>query len=344
MDKLPATPDSNETVVPWNVRESILSAGFISADALGKWQPALDFNNANLASKRARDASDYHLAYTAFNDYSPLIELDRFDDADRLLVYCQQVFEHHNDLDQLGNVFSARARLEDARGNPAAALGFEQTAIRYHYLRSEPRDVATDHHNLANFLWRPGTGTAAQRAHRLAAALICQLTGMTHNLTTVCRALADELRQDSGQRLPGTLEEVIAVAEQTEGVRLGELLAALQPDTQATADTLAQILRTAASMDSDQDDIQRSLQQWEPVIAATVAAADGDAEAAAQLAPAPDEFAQDQDWAALAAMLRRILDGERGEGLLEGLDPVDTAITAQVLTRLTPPPASQEGS
>ena len=37
---------------------------------------------------------------------------------------------------------------------------------------------------------------------------------------------------------------------------------------------------------------------------------------------------------ALAAVLRRILDGERGEPLLDGLDPVDTAIAREVLTRL----------
>ena len=42
-------------------------------------------------------------------------------------------------------------------------------------------------------------------------------------------------------------------------------------------------------------------------------------------------------------MLRRILGGERGEGLLDGLDPVDTAIAGQILNRLAdgeqePPP------
>ena len=44
-------------------------------------------------------------------------------------------------------------------------------------------------------------------------------------------------------------------------------------------------------------------------------------------------------------MLRRILDGERGDGLLDGLDPIDTAIAGQVLARLTPSSAAprQEG-
>ena len=40
------------------------------------------------------------------------------------------------------------------------------------------------------------------------------------------------------------------------------------------------------------------------------------------------------DWAALATVLRRILDGERGESLLNGLDPIDTATVRETLARL----------
>ncbi len=98
---------------------------------------------------RSRDASTWELAYIGYNDYGPLIRLGRLEDADRLLAHCQQVFEDHNDLDQLANVFTARASLENARGNVAGALVFERTAIRYAYLRREPEDVAIDHHNLA---------------------------------------------------------------------------------------------------------------------------------------------------------------------------------------------------
>ena len=129
------------------------------------------------------------------------------------------------------------------------------------------------------------------------------------------------------------------MAEQTEGVHLDRLITALQPDRQAVADTLAEILRTAADTDPGQDPaIQDHLQRWEPVIAATVAAAGGDSDAAAQLTPVLDQLAQDQDWAALAAVLRRIIGGDRDASLLEGLDPIDTAITGQVLARLAQPP------
>jgi hypothetical protein len=83
----------------------------------------------------------------------------------------------------------------------------------------------------------------------------------------------------SGTGLALRMVEVSRAAERTDGVRLGELLTALEPDAEAAGDALAGILH-------------------------------------------------------MAAVLRRILGGERGEGLLDGLDPVDTAIARQVLRRL----------
>ena len=342
IDKLPSQPAANDTVDPWNVREAILGTGRSSALALKEWQQALDFNQAAVASKRARGASAYELARFMYNDYAPLIRLGRLDDAEQLLARCQQVFEDNDDLAELGKVLTARADLEDERGNLAGALTFQQTGIRYSYLRRD-LDMAGDHHNLANYLWKAGSDPAAQRAHRLAAALIRQLSGMTHELAGSCAVLASELREADRQHLPGTVPEVIAVAEQTEGVKLGEVIAALAPDPQDAAAALTQILDTAATMPTGQDaEIQQQLQRWEPVIAVTVAAAGGDRDAAAALAPTLDDLAESHDWAALVAVLRRILDGERGEHLLDGLDPIDTAIAGQVLARLAPPAAGNQ--
>ncbi|HEY2284234.1 MAG TPA: hypothetical protein VGH88_00680 [Streptosporangiaceae bacterium] len=166
---------------------------------------------------------------------------------------------------------------------------------------------------------------------------------MTHDVSTVSRSLAADLRMDpaAGSGLPGTVAAVVAVAEQTEGVHLGRLLAALEPDPQAVAAVLALILDAAAGADPGPDPaVQDLMRKWEPTIAAVAAAAGGEAGTAAQLAPRLDELAGSADWAALVAVLRRILDGESGDGLLDGLDPIDTAIASQVLSRLRPlPPA-----
>jgi tetratricopeptide (TPR) repeat protein len=338
MEELPSKAVANEIAIPWNVREAIFDIGRSSALALEEWQRALDYNQADLDVMRTRGASAYDLAVFAFNDYAPFIRLGRVDDADRVLIGCQQIFEDNNDLDQLGNVFAARADLEDERGNLAEALAFQQTAIRYHYLRRDPDDIASDHNNLAIYLAKAGTDPAAQRAHRLAAALIRQLTGMTHRLAQVCAVLARELREASQQQLPATVPEVIAVTEQTEGVKLSELVAALTPDPRVAVAALAQVLDTVARMaDTQSAEIQQFLEQWEPIIARTAAATGGDRDAAAELESVLDRLGGDQDWAALAAVLRRIGRGERGGHLLDGLDSIDTAIAGQVLTRIAQP-------
>ena len=237
-------------------------------------------------------------------------------------------------------MLGTRAMLEDTRGRPQQAMELQRTAVRFAYVRPEPRDISISHHQLASYLQMTGTDPAAARAHRLAAALLFQLSGMTHELGVASRVLARELRRAADREdLPGTLDEVIRVAEQTEGVHLDRLLTILQPDRQAIAGALAEILRTAADTDPGQDPaLQDHLRQREPVIAATVAAAGGDSDAAAELMPVLDQLAQNSHWAALAAVLRRVISGDRDASLLEGLDPVDTAITGQVLVRLAQPP------
>ena len=341
MDKLPGTAGTNETVTPWNVREAILDIGRSSALALGEWQQDLDLNAAILTSRRARRAGTHEIARTRFNDTGPLIRLGRLEEAEQILTACQQVYEDLGDLAVLAKVLSARADLEDERGDITAALALMQTAIRFSYARPESIDIAGSHVNLATYLGKAGSDPAAQRAHRLAAVLIFQLTGMAQDLADTTRALAGDLRRDTGgQHLPSTLDEVIAVAEQTEGVHLGQLITALQPDRQAAAGALTQILHAAAETEPDQGpSIEDILQQWEPVITATIAAAAGDADATTQLTPFLGELADDQDWAALVAVLRRIIGGDRNDTLLEGLDPVDTAIATQVLSRLSAPTA-----
>ena len=200
-------------------------------------------------------------------------------------------------------MLGTRAFLENRRRRPQQALELESTAIRLAYVRPEPRDIAISHHQLAGCLQMTGADPAAARAHLLAAALLYQLTGMTHELGSASSMLAIELRQNADREdLPGTVDEVVRMAEQTEGVHLDRLLTALHPDRQAAAVALAEILRTAADTDPGQGlAIQDHLDRWEPYIAATVAAARGDSDAAAQLTPVLDELARTSDCAASSA-------------------------------------------
>ena len=201
MDKLPATRAGNETVEPWNVRETILDIGRSSAQALEEWQQCLDLNAAILASMRARGASAYEIIRFRYNDAWPLIELGRLADAERILLETQQAYEDQDDIARLQQVLGTRAVLEDRRNRPQQALELQRTAIRLAYVRPEPRDIAISHHQLANYLQKTGADPAAARAHRLAAALLLQLSGMTHELGVTSRALAT--RTPPGRRPRG---------------------------------------------------------------------------------------------------------------------------------------------
>jgi hypothetical protein len=74
-----------------------------------------------------------------------------------------------------------------------------------------------------------------------------------------------------------------------------------------------------------------------------VAAAGGDTTAAEALAPVLAELDATADWVALAGVLRRILKGERGGQLLDGLDPTGTAIVTELLGRLDGQPETPGG-
>jgi tetratricopeptide (TPR) repeat protein len=336
MAGLPDDPAA-ERAVPWNVREVILDAGYASAMATGDAQRCLDLNAEIAASQRRRGAGEHEITRTRFRDAWPLTELGRLAEAGRLLAECQQVFEDHADITGLAAVLSERGDLEAGLGHWQAAADFQQTALRYRYAHPEPRGIAHCHHNFAIYLGRLGGDRTVRRAHRLAAALILRLAGMTQDLADCVRVLAAELREDgdSGE-LPATVAEVVRIAELTEGVRLGDLLATLQPDPRAVEDALTEILRAAAALPPEDSEraIMRHLQEWEPMIADIAAACRAGEGSPAELSWFLDELAKEPDWAALAGVQRRILAGERGEILLDGLKPVHTAIARETLARL----------
>jgi tetratricopeptide (TPR) repeat protein len=93
--------------------------------------------------------------------------------------------------------------------------------------------------------------------------------------------------------------------------------------------------RGPSEIEEEEDRVARLREQWAPVVGAVVAACQGNADAAAQVAPFLDQLAGQDDWRALVAVLRRILDGERDpQALLPGLDAVDTLIAGDVLREL----------
>ena len=275
------------------------------------------------------------------NNYGPLLELGCLTEADQLLRDCQDVFETVGDVQTLGRVYGARANLENMRGHLQDAVELERSALRLLYVHADPRDIATGHQNLAHDLSRAPTGNRAERrAHRLAAALLGHLTGDTHHLTSRLRVLAADLRRETEHpdtpALPTTVSEVTGLVDAGDGVRFGELRTALCSDPDTADQALIDLLATAATLPDQpaEDMVAPLLTQWEPVIAAVVAAATT-GHTPTELADALNQAEDSSDWATLVAALRRVLAGDRDrEQLLAGLDDVDTAILTATLDRL----------
>jgi hypothetical protein len=133
--------------------------------------------------------------------------------------------------------------------------------------------------------------------------------------------------------LPSSFAEVTDQVEAVDGVRFGQLVTQItdQPGDQLITETLQLAREHITDVEAAE---QALIDDWEPRIAAVVAAAEGDPDVAAALEPLLTERADAEDWAALIAVLRRIIAGERGEDLLTGLDPIDAAITRRALDAL----------
>ena len=79
------------------------------------------------------------------------------------------------------------------------------------------------------------------------------------------------------------------------------------------------------------DAITQAMQQWDPVIRAVVAACNGNARAVQELEPFLNDVEKEDDWRNLVLAIRRIMQGERGVELMEGLDRSRCAIVRRIL-------------
>jgi tetratricopeptide (TPR) repeat protein len=335
LDQLPDQLGENETIAPWSVREVTLDVGNGAATALGEWETALELNRDILTSKMRRGAGVHEIARTRFNDNGPLLRLGRLEDADELLRSCQRVFEDTADTRMLGKVVSARADLEEACGRPDRGVTLARSALRYKYASGDWEGAAASHNNLANYLIETGAAPREWLAHRLAAAIIGYAAQGAAS-TSITDLAGDLHRLGSDAGLPASFAELTARVDVVDGVHLAQLIAQLtghpdgggEPLMAETAHLVRERIADAAAAD------RARLAQWEPVIAAVVAAAGGDTEAAAALDPLLTSLGETSDWAVLVGVLRRILAGERGQDLLAGLDSTDTAITERTFDAL----------
>ena len=247
MSTWPQSSGEDETAPPWNTTEVLLATGQTAALGLQRFEEALSLNAEIVRVTVDRGATRLEVAKTRFNDYSPLLRLQRHSEASSLLYQCLAIFEADGGITELSFAHSAFADLESEFRHFPEAVRHQSAALRIGQSVLEPGDCAINHFNLARYLMSSHADRRVALAHRLASALIRYQ--MNHGeLPSDIRALREHLAQISPSDVPATFDEVCTLVEQTEGVRFRELFSRL-PQRAASGDKALQavleIARTA---------------------------------------------------------------------------------------------------
>ena len=225
MDALPEKGNQEENIDRWSVKEGILDAGREAARLSGDSELALVFNAECLKLKTGRGATELNLASSAFNDYGPLLQLKRYDEAGKLLWWCKDVFEREKDIRLLGAVFTAMSNLMDCKDQTGQAAKFCEDALRYIYLTDDAESISICHNNMGNRFAKTGI-LKARLAHHLAATII-RLSTCSGMMSSILRNLSIDLATFGPEALPASFDQLCDTVEEVEGVRFRELFVKL---------------------------------------------------------------------------------------------------------------------
>ncbi len=345
MDTLEAASGQREIVEPWAVREMMLDAGRVVAQRLDvdRWAEALELNSAKVVSMRGRGAPDTAITRARFDDYYPLIQLGRLDEALTLLQDCRAVFERAHDIQALGMVLGALANAESERGHLDVAARLERDSLRYGYQAWDIAGIQASHHNLGNYLLRADKPDMAF-PHHLAVALLRAVTGAEGTERSIHAAAADLATLGNDAAVSVDVAELCQRVATVPGVHLDRLLARLAPDAQTVKRMLEELIERARYQGRDMTTAPSPMARfqaaflaaWDPIIAGLVAADHGDTQAAAAVSEELASAAEDSP--ELVGALRSILDGHRdqaGLGLAAPQDEITTVLVGRTFDALS---------
>ena len=317
----------------WNTRETILHTGMIAAGSLARWEEMLAFSKKVTASMASRDASALEQAAAAFSSYQALVGLGRLEQARELLRCCRDVFAEHQDAGLTGKAIGALGDIEKQLGHHDAALRLHQDALRLQYAAADLSGIYTGHANVASAVRRTSGNPSAAIAHDMAAAIIGHKAGFA-DLEPAATALAHQIAQLPDQPAVTLSFAALCRAVGTaDGVDLAGLLARMWPTDNADT-VLSEILSAVKSVPQDPPDPGQDYRDWEPVLAAMLAAERGDGRASDWLDRRLLERGTQLRWTMLASALRDIRNGKRDPVMLRRLQPAEAAIAQRALDAL----------
>jgi tetratricopeptide (TPR) repeat protein len=247
---LPAVPGQDESVDPWDVRETLMHTARAAALHLERWDDVLTFSSVLTASLTQRHASAADIARARFPDYSALLHLGRAGEALDLLLSCRQAFQDTRDIEMLSGTLSALANIEHERGHGDSAVRLARDALRYEYLAGNVADIGVTYHNLGSYLHARQPGSAL--ASHLAAALIRALAGVGGSDESARNAAIGLRALTPSAVPPATIPDLCRQLGDIPGTDPARLIARLSPDPETAERTLhalaTQVRKLATTM------------------------------------------------------------------------------------------------
>ena len=163
--------------------------------ALNDWESALGRTDAVLEVKRELHRPAEDIAGNRMNRAVELGSLGRFGEAKAELEECLQVFQ--NDPARRATVLSSLAFLVNKQGDVPQAIVQERRALALCEQLPDPRNRASSHNNLANYLERSGNPSALAESsrHQLAALVYRLVSGLGQDLRTSLQNYAIDFRR-----------------------------------------------------------------------------------------------------------------------------------------------------
>ncbi|MGE0084246.1 MAG: hypothetical protein AB7S75_07460 [Desulfococcaceae bacterium] len=120
------------------------------------WEACLSLLKETEQTEQENGAGRQELFRTRFNQYGPLMKLDRLDEAQQVLGECLAVFREANDLTNQSKALSALANIWDERGDMGQAIALAKQALAICNQLPDPAERAISHGNLSNYLNKAG--------------------------------------------------------------------------------------------------------------------------------------------------------------------------------------------
>jgi tetratricopeptide (TPR) repeat protein len=296
------SPESPSPVDQDWVREALLRSAANAAGRLGQWPDMLRFTQAEVTSLRSREARPAEIADAEIGSYRALALTGRIPEAETLLDRCEAAFRAENDSPHLhlGLVTESRADLADMVGDLARAVELQCEALDELYQSGDVAQVRQAHNQLSGYLEKADRFSPSALAHVLAAGTLAVLLGQEADI----RAIAGRMMSRAGE-YPTTPAQLCLALHPAHGVHLSELLHQMTPNTTVSpGEILTRIIRQA----HDQaraifEEIARHRMEWDPVIAAMVAARQGEIAAARAVQLRLRTYANDRSWAQFSRAL-----------------------------------------